>query len=129
MEKEFVTYEIALALKELGFNEPCFGFFTDSKNLVPASYSKEGTEYPTNLDLIMDWASAALWQQAITWFEDRYQMSINLYKVSDSFVYTISVPYHSEIEGFHLEYFYEDSYHRTKDAVLKAIELIKKGND
>lgn len=27
MEKEFVTYEIALALKELGFDEPCFGWY------------------------------------------------------------------------------------------------------
>ena len=26
MEKEFVTYEQALALKELGFDEPCFGY-------------------------------------------------------------------------------------------------------
>lgn len=25
LEKEFVTYEQALALKELGFDEPCFG--------------------------------------------------------------------------------------------------------
>ena len=27
MKKEFVTYEIALELKELGFDEPCLAFF------------------------------------------------------------------------------------------------------
>ena len=27
MEKEFVPYEQALALKELGFDEPCFGWY------------------------------------------------------------------------------------------------------
>lgn len=27
MEKEFVTYEQAVALKELGFNEKCMGYF------------------------------------------------------------------------------------------------------
>jgi len=27
MEKEFVSYEIALALKQLGFDEPCLGKF------------------------------------------------------------------------------------------------------
>lgn len=27
MEKEFVPYEIALQLKELGFDEPCFGIW------------------------------------------------------------------------------------------------------
>ena len=27
MEEQFVTYEIALKLKELGFNEECFGYY------------------------------------------------------------------------------------------------------
>ena len=27
MNQEFVTYEQALALKELGFDEPCFGYY------------------------------------------------------------------------------------------------------
>jgi len=33
MEEHFVTYEQALALKELGFDEPCFGCFTKSGEL------------------------------------------------------------------------------------------------
>ena len=49
MIKEFVTYEQALSLKELGFDEPCFGYYnyngshffkykpkTDDKNLTKA---------------------------------------------------------------------------------------------
>ena len=32
MEEIFVTYEIALELKELGFNEPCFGFYYNKNN-------------------------------------------------------------------------------------------------
>jgi hypothetical protein len=31
MEKEFVPYEQALALKELGFDEPCFGLYENGK--------------------------------------------------------------------------------------------------
>ena len=27
MEKEFIPYELALKLKELGFDEPCFGLY------------------------------------------------------------------------------------------------------
>ena len=27
MDKEFVPYEQSLQLKELGFDEPCFGFY------------------------------------------------------------------------------------------------------
>ena len=29
MNKEFITYEQALALKELGFDEPCFKGYTE----------------------------------------------------------------------------------------------------
>ena len=33
MEKEFIPYEIALALKELGFDEPCFANYSPEFNL------------------------------------------------------------------------------------------------
>lgn len=29
MQEQFVTYEIALKLKELGFNEPCFAYYDE----------------------------------------------------------------------------------------------------
>jgi hypothetical protein len=31
MNKDFVPYEQALVLKELGFDEPCFGYYIDNK--------------------------------------------------------------------------------------------------
>jgi hypothetical protein len=31
MEKEFIPYEQALALKELGFDEPCFAFYRNDR--------------------------------------------------------------------------------------------------
>ena len=33
MEKEFIPYEQALALKELGFNEPCFAYHRKDKGI------------------------------------------------------------------------------------------------
>ena len=32
MKKQFVTYEIALKLKKLGFDEECFGYYTPMKD-------------------------------------------------------------------------------------------------
>ena len=32
MNKEFIPYEQALALKELGFDEPCFGYYNIKDN-------------------------------------------------------------------------------------------------
>jgi hypothetical protein len=34
MEKEFIPYEQALELKELEFNEPCFGCYAENKELI-----------------------------------------------------------------------------------------------
>ena len=39
MEKEFVKYEQALALKELGFDEPCFKLW-QNENTVTGTYGK-----------------------------------------------------------------------------------------
>lgn len=65
MEDLFITYDQAVTLKELGFDEPCFGFFIETGEWIPASYSREGTVYPSNSHLLVGWVSAPLKQQAI----------------------------------------------------------------
>ena len=52
-KKDFVPYEQALALKELGFDEPCFGW-----------YSKDGTFYEGKMTIHQGLLSAPLYQQA-----------------------------------------------------------------
>lgn len=72
MEKEFVPYELAVKLKALGFNEPCFGFYLEDGTWTPASYSKEGTVYPSNTDLLPGWYTAPLFQQAFRWIREKH---------------------------------------------------------
>jgi hypothetical protein len=75
MEEEFIPHEESLALRELGFDEPCFGFYLEDGKWVPASYSIEGTEYPSNIDLLFPgWSSAVLYQQAFKWFRDKHNL-------------------------------------------------------
>lgn len=57
LEKEFVPYDQALALKELGFDEPCFGFYNDMENNKPM-----GGNFPCD-----GRNSAPLYQQAFRW--------------------------------------------------------------
>jgi hypothetical protein len=53
MENNFVPYEIAVALKELGFNEPCFTTYDNEGRLRnPFDYPK--SEYADNLPYIED---------------------------------------------------------------------------
>jgi hypothetical protein len=34
LEKEFIPYELALELKQLGFDEPCLGFYERNQELI-----------------------------------------------------------------------------------------------
>ena len=70
MKKEFVTYELALKLKELGFDEPCFGaFFTDDLKIFPFANDLKG--YVSDKNLII---GAPLFQQAFRWFREKYEL-------------------------------------------------------
>lgn len=69
MEKEFIPYEQALVLKELGFDEPCFGIYQKNKKL---NIGKVGSpaEFPKNPTC---WnCSAPTFSQAFRWFREKY---------------------------------------------------------
>lgn len=71
MEKEFVPYEQALALKELGFNEMCIAFyFLKQEEIV---YAEEGGFW-VNSNYYKERVSAPLYQQAFKWFREKYQV-------------------------------------------------------
>ena len=83
MTKEFAPYELAVKLKALGFNEPCFGFYLEDGTWTPASYSREGTVYPSNTDLLPEWCAAPLYQQAFKWFREKYSLCIVIKPIDD----------------------------------------------
>jgi hypothetical protein len=69
--KDFIPYQEALALKELGFDEPCFAFYLagairykeykDSQNKNSAFYNNTVTSIP-------------LYQQAFRWFREKHKL-------------------------------------------------------
>jgi hypothetical protein len=86
LQKEFIPYELALKMKQLAFDEPCFGYFeSQDKNLVINYNNKPLTEeqqkrpglYTTDNrnGSLPQWAVAApLYQQAFRWFREKYGM-------------------------------------------------------
>jgi hypothetical protein len=75
MNKEFIPYLEALDLSELGFNEPCFGYYITIGEWFPASYPYSGTEYPKNSDMPdPTWATAPTYSQAFRWFREKHQL-------------------------------------------------------
>jgi hypothetical protein len=69
MEKEFVPYELALELKQLGFDEKCFSFYDKYEDL----YESEGY-YSYKDNVCSDEVVAPLYQQAFRWFREKYKV-------------------------------------------------------
>jgi hypothetical protein len=68
MEKEFVPYEQALELKELGFDQPCFGYYKYEELLIQGQ--SKNSDHGFSI-------SAPLYQQTFRWFrEKKYQAEI-----------------------------------------------------
>jgi len=142
MNKEFVTYEQALALKELGFNELCMAsdYCADGKILI--EYADDGI---TNkeLDKITDEcneefseteedhmpynATIPLYQQAFRWFREKYQLHSTITSISqESWQWHITKPGES-LGKLYDEDFY--TYEEAENACLnKLIETLWKKN-
>jgi len=75
MEKEFVPYEQALELKELGFDEPCIACWSNRKSKNYYLYFG-GIEYVEDGGYVNPMKgttiSAPLYQQAFRWFRQKY---------------------------------------------------------
>ena len=83
LEKEFVPYEGSLALKELGFDEPCFGFYTEEYKSLIKNFCKYPINLPTKPFL------APTFSQSFRWFREKYDLFIaivhyeNGYSIND----------------------------------------------
>jgi len=75
MNKEFAPYELALELKQLGFDEPCLAsYYRAGKKLDIAEYVRHG-EYTV---------LAPLYQQAFRFFREKYDLDYSLLPESSS---------------------------------------------
>lgn len=74
MEKEFVPYEEALGLKELGFDEECITHYYDGEfegSLDVENYPNKNTTLKSTHG---EQISCPLYQQAFRWFMDNHQL-------------------------------------------------------
>jgi len=105
MEKQFVTYDIAKALKEKGFNEECFKSFN-------YDYDEDG------VPLLV--CNLPLWQQAIDFLFKKLEFNYPYLKIeifSDGSGSWIQ-PKDDEIDELILE------FDNLNEAILKALTLI-----
>lgn len=82
MKEQFVTYDIGLKLKELGFNEPCLRYYWSGANSLMGRNEKERSNSEltqlskTQLKGLQfsKFCSLPLWQQAFDWFENEHKI-------------------------------------------------------
>lgn len=95
MEKEFVPFKLAVKLKELGFDEPCFYYFNSSENNqlwqdTEGGYYRNSTISVSNLlwgeTFDNGNVSAPLWQQVLYWLREvhKIDIAVNLETIDDS---------------------------------------------
>jgi hypothetical protein len=74
MKNEFIPYEQALALKGLGFDEPCLAFYNERQTLLSdMTFGFEETDFLyTQYDMDKAQCIAPLYQQAFRWFREKH---------------------------------------------------------
>jgi hypothetical protein len=133
MIKEFVPYDIALALKELGFNEECLTQWgTTSKKLYLTVFKPKSNKHD---DVICgDMIAAPLYQQAFRWFREEHKLEGDVSHLNDgrlkwSYVIRNIVDNAKESKiGNYMAKF--DSYEEAELACLrKLIEIVNQNKD
>ena len=113
MEKEFVTYEQALALNELGFDDLCAGYYADNILYV---YEIE------NKNLYNGAIVCPLKQQVFRWFREKYEL---IYFIGDDFGgWSYSVSKNSKIQGS-ISNVYKTYEETELGCINKLIEIVK----
>jgi hypothetical protein len=107
MEKEFVPYEEAFALKELGFAEPCNTCY-DKLEMV-ASYGASVFDYK-NYNTSGYMVSRPTFSQAFRWFREKYDLHVQIRKENYF--------HESKYEYFHFDISKGEENDITKQLVL-----------
>jgi hypothetical protein len=127
MEKEFIPYEQALALKELGFDEPCFGYYDIKDNNLRLFFDNL-QDASCNSDLKYDdfkHCTAPTFSQA---FREKYEyISFIKGRKSMGFDYTLSdVPTNlSKRDTFQSPHVFETYEEAEQTCLIKLIEIVK----
>ena len=117
MEKEFIPYEQALALKELGFNEPCLGFYVGKDKEVFMSSNDFNAPYQFRLDSKITFV-APTFSQAFRWL-------LVLVNKDEQFSNKWTISYNEDYYSLFLGGCNMGVFKTELQCLLKLIEIIK----
>jgi predicted Zn-dependent peptidase len=125
MRNEFINYELALELKQLGFDEPCFGEWQNLKTGKNIVIDQEDRIY--NVSVLGADIKAPTFSQAFRWFREKYNLHSNIssWRSDDN----LSFYHEFEIYSLTSSHSAGDEYSTYEEAELacikKLIEIVK----
>jgi hypothetical protein len=122
LEREFCSYEQALALKELGFDEQCFGGYAKDDKTLYIGYDAESGEH-----FFRDfYIPAPLKQQVLRWFRENGYM-FDICSDFEDGLYYFGICYKHKFL-FETDYEYK-IYEEAENACIDKLILICKQQD
>jgi hypothetical protein len=91
MKNEFVSYEVALKLKELGFDEPCLCAY-DKNEMLYHSHKTDKLFTILNSNLSNQY-SAPLYQQVFRWFRKQFNWQSSIEATKDQLDHELGYNY------------------------------------
>ena len=122
IEKEFVPYDLALELRNLGFDDYVFAFYwTDTKQLILDSPDYSGKHNGVHLQ-------APLWQQAFRFFREKYMLSGETYIFKNFWNFDIE-DINNSIQLYTSDITSYSTYEEAElECLVKLIEIAKEQN-
>jgi hypothetical protein len=118
---DFVPYELALELKQLGFDEPCLGYYLASSLFISNDNVYNSTDIPV--------IKAPLYSQAFRFFREKHNLRCQINYIGGLINKTtwwdISVIGHYNTDPKEWEMKYQPYEEAELDCLKKLIEIVK----
>jgi len=125
MNKEFIPYKQAVELKELGFEEPCLGFYdgTGTNQVYYNNIRNSSGDFEVfKNNERLSWFGVPTFSQAFRWFREKHKLTHSVRTFfNEEFYYEIYVSFNYEITSDK-----RNTYEEAELECLKnLIEIIK----
>jgi hypothetical protein len=130
MKKEFISYEQALALKEIGFDEPCILLYRglDTQPVCQMDYEFKTDKKSDYNDETDYWLTVPTYSQAFRWFREKYNLNCYIDRGGAKGVYHAFVggSEHGFLYGNNGNNLSEFTYEEAElECLKKLIEIVK----
>ena len=130
MDREFIPYELALELKQLGFDEPCLAWFSDRNIRIVGVEGCVVSSLPINSNFNEDdeFVSAPTYSQAFRWFREKHKLIAGIFPNNHSLQDNVSyIGYVGKFKKGNVEVY--ETYEEAELGCLRDLIKLVKENE